>query len=433
MSFFGYKTKDSAQKKEKLTLAKSFERFAAQKGNIKPNEMAARLSTVILEYAVRCGASDIHFDPNGHQVQVRFRIDGILYDQVNFSNSDFPVPARLRVMANFPPKAGSLYTPEDGRFGLTIDGRDVQFRASAFPTIDGNKLVLRILDMGKNTLNLDHLGFKPSVLSKLKDIIHSPSGIMVVSGMTGSGKTTTLCSILKELSCPETNTMTLEEPIEYQIPRVIHSQIDPRKGFTFAEGLRAILRQDPNVIMVGEMRDRETAEVALRAAMTGHLIFSTVHATSTTAVINRLIGMEIEPYMITSALVATLAQRLVRITCAACMEKTSLNTGLLDTMIRNLDEKQVKMIREIVGRPGGKFLKARGCVKCNNTGYKGRLGLYEFLVINDKIRSLIKKNHDVVALEKAAIDSGMETLLMDGLSKVWAGRTTLEEVHRVVA
>ncbi len=211
-----------------------------------------------------------------------------------------------------------------------------------------------------------------------------------------------------------------------------HAQVDVRKGFTFAMGLRALLRQDPNIVMVGEIRDQETAEIALRAAMTGHLIFSTIHTTTTTSVINRLIGMGIEPYMITSALVGTLAQRLVRVICADCAQKSPLNAGVLNTLLQKVDEKQKQVIQAVATRQGAQYLKAKGCPSCKNTGYRGRVGLYELLTINDQIRSLIKKDLDVIALRQAAINSGMQSLLMDGVSKAWAGWTTIEEVARVV-
>ncbi|MBI3554514.1 MAG: Flp pilus assembly complex ATPase component TadA [Elusimicrobia bacterium] len=289
------------------TLEDTYKFIHSQLGKTDSNALTNQLAAVVLEHSIREGASDVHFEPQGDIILVRFRIDGELKDRLTFPKKELPVTAHLRVESGFSPQAASAYTPEDGAFALTIDKRPVRFRASSFPTIHGDKLVIRLLDMGANTLNMEALGFTPNDLKLLKEAISSPSGIFFVCGVTGGGKTTTLCSVLNYLNRPEINIMTLEDPVEYQLARTTQSSVNPKAGFSFADGLRSILRQDPNIIMVGEVRDLETAEIAMRAALTGHLIFSTIHTISTTGVITRLIDMGIPPFLITDALIGALA------------------------------------------------------------------------------------------------------------------------------
>lgn len=415
-----------------MTLAQAFKAYAVQKGKTDVNEFAARLALMILRYAVKEAASDVHFAPHGDSMLVRFRIDGMLRDQLAYAKTDFPITARLRVMAGFSPQASTSYTPEDGRFQFALEGRMVQFRVSAFPTTYGDKLVLRVLDTGRGALDLDNLGFFPEVLDRLQSLIRSPSGILFVAGLTGGGKTTTLCSILSAINKSDINIVTLEDPVEYELPRVIHSQINTKAGFTFADGLRSILRQDPNVIMVGEVRDTETAEIALRAAMTGHLIFSTVHATTATGVVHRLLSMGVEPYMISSALIGALAQRLVRRVCRQCAEPASPTLDAVESMVRYLEPAHATVIRDMLARPGARFLRGRGCHACSHTGYKGRVGIFELLVVNDRMRELVSAKADVVELRKQTLAQGMRTLLMDAVEKAWLGVTTLDEVVKAV-
>lgn len=415
------------------TFEQAFKALAGQKTPGDNAELSSRMMQMILEYAVKQGASDIHFDPLGETVLVRFRVDGQLIDQASFLREQFAITPRLRVMSGFPAKAATSYTPEDGRFQMFLSGSPIQFRASAFPTTHGEKLVLRVLDSGQTALSLDNLGFAPAVLEKLKAAIASPNGIFFVAGLTGSGKTTTLCSILKAINKPNLNIMTLEDPVEYDLPRVIHAQINPKAGFTFAEGLRCLLRQDPNVIMVGEVRDLETAEIALRAAMTGHTIFSTLHATTATGVADRLLSMGIEPYMISSALIGALSQRLVRRVCARCAEPAPLDVARAAAFIHDLDPKTGQSVKEAFEKPGNKFQLGKGCSECKMTGYKGRVGLFELLVMDEPMRELIaSKPKDLLELRKRAVASGMRTLLDDGVEKLCSGLTTFDELSRAV-
>ncbi|MDD2773110.1 MAG: GspE/PulE family protein [Elusimicrobiales bacterium] len=415
-------------------LVKLFSTVVQQRGSADPNELAARLAALILGYAVKEGVSDVHFDPSDRTVNLRFRVDGQLKDMLTYPKREFPITARIRVMADFPPQATTTYTPEDGRFQVSVDGHLVQFRLSSFPTIFGEKLVLRVLDMGQNTLNLNALGFTPDMLNRVRALAYAPSGMFIVGGLTGCGKTTTLCSILNARRNEDINIMTLEDPVEYVLPRVCHSQINVKTGFTFAEGLRTILRQDPNIVMLGEVRDNETAEISFRAAMTGHLLFSTVHASSTTSVIHRLLGMGIEPYMIASSLLGVLAQRLVRKICPDCAQPIAPDINILHSLIKRNDPNYMKAIVDIVNRPGACFVKGRGCPACRNTGFRGRTGIFELLIPNDAMRSFIvgKNGADIAELRQIALQSGLRTLLMDGVEKCHAGITTVEEIAKVV-
>ena len=417
-----------------MTMEQALSTLASHKGRVDANELGARMAAIIVEFAVREGASDVHFDPVGEGVVVRFRIDGQLYDRFSYLNADFPLISRLRVMANFPPRAASFFTPEDGRFEIQVDGRSVQFRVSSFPMVYGEKLVLRVLNISSGVTALDGLGLPKETLACLQALIHSPSGMFVVAGLTGSGKTTTLCSVLRAVSGEHVNVMTLEDPVEYILPRVIHSQINPKAGFTFADGLRSILRQDPNVIMVGEVRDQETAEVAMRAAMTGHMIFCTVHATTAVGVIHRFISMGIESYLISGSINGTMAQRLVRTVCPQCVRAVQEpKPEAFDALLRRLEHSQAEWVRAQLAGPGGKYVEAAGCPACKGTGYRGRVGIFELLAINDEIRALIGRKADLLDLRRVVQAGGMRTLLHDAVEKTRAGMTTIEEVARVVS
>lgn len=435
MVSFGGQTPSGRQLKiaGESNLVKMFSTVVSQNAGGDLNELASRLAALILGYAVREGVSDIHFDMGSSHVNLRFRIDGQLRDMLTYPRKEFPITSRIRVMADFSPHASAAYKAEDGRFQVNVDGHMVQFRVSSFPTIFGDKLVLRVLDMGVNTLNLDALGFSGETLAKVKAISYAPSGLFIVSGLTGCGKTTTLCSILNMRRNEEISIVTLEEPVEYVLPRVTHSPINPETGFTFAHGLRSILRQDPNVVMVGEIRDAETTNIALRAAMTGHLIFSTVHASSTIGAIHRLLSMDIEPYMIASSITGVLSQRLVRKVCPHCAQRIEPDFNFVKALVRSGNSTYMQKITDILKHPGGKFYKAVGCEKCSNTGYKGRTGVFELLIPNDVFRNYIvaKGRMDMSELRILAIKTGGTTLLMDALDKFHKGITTQEEVMKV--
>ncbi len=410
------------------TLEQRYKNLLAAKATTDANTLTNGLLRTILEFALREGASDIHFDPQEDLILLRFRIDGNLKDKLTFSKKDFSVTAQLRVMAGFAPQAATAYTPEDGGFEIVTGERSVRFRASAFPSIHGDKLVLRILDMGQNTLKLEHLGFAPDVLAQVQSAIQSPSGIFFVCGVTGGGKTTTLCSVLKALTRPEISIMTLEDPVEYSLPGVTQSKINPHAGFNFADGLRSILRQDPNIIMVGEIRDQETAEIAIRAALTGHLIFTTIHTISAVGVISRLVDIGIEPFLVSSSTVGVVAQRLVRRICPHCAMPASPSPQTVSRMLELLDPEVTEVIKTILASPEGKFVKPAGCPNCNGSGYKGRIGVFEFLLLNNELKALIDAKAGAAELRRAAIKSGMRTMLMDGVTKARAGLTTLDEV-----
>ncbi|MFA6583779.1 MAG: GspE/PulE family protein [Elusimicrobiaceae bacterium] len=406
--------------------------FPRMKGD--PNDDASIIADLILEYCGREGASDIHLEPKSDYVTARMRVDGILRDVLRYAKTEFPIGAKFRVLAGFSPQSAVAYTPEDGRFQLQIEGRSIQVRVSTFPTLHGEKLVMRILDMGSGAGNLETLGFSDGMLPRVRKLISSPSGLFIVSGMTGCGKTTTLAGVLQELSSPERNIMTIEDPVEYELPLVTHSQVNTRAGFGFAEALRNILRQDPNIIMLGEIRDRETAEIALRAATSGHMIFSTVHAPTTTGVIHRLLSMEVEPYMIASSLTGVLAQRLARRVCPACALPSSSDMNFFQEIFRTLDSSQVPVVAELVKSRDARFLKAKGCPQCGFTGYKGRIGIFELFEVGPDTRQMIFENSKsgIKEIQAAAIASGMKPLIVDAIEKIRLGITTQEEVSRIV-
>jgi type IV pilus assembly protein PilB len=406
-----------------------YKKILASKATSDVNMLTNQLVKAILDVAIKEGTSDIHLEPRGDMIQTRFRVDGSLRDVFVFSRKDFSATAQIRVMAGFPPQAATAYSPEDGGFQFPSNGQNIRVRVSAFPTIHGDKLVLRVLDMGKETLQLESLGFAPDDLANLNRLIQSPSGIFFVCGITGGGKTTTLCSILRTLTKPEVNIMTLEDPVEYELPRVTQSKINPKAGFNFADGLRSILRQDPNVIMVGEVRDLETAEISMRAALTGHLIFTTIHTISTAGVITRLIDMGIEPFLISSSMLGALAQRLVRRLCA-CAQPGAADPAQIADMLKTVNPDEANLIRGILGKPGAKFMKPKGCPTCNNTGYKGRLGIFELMTVSKEMRAQVDAKATLAQIRRTAVEGGMKTLLMDGAAKVAAGLTTLDEVAK---
>ncbi len=411
-------------------LEAAYKRFLAAKGSTDGNSLTNQVVRTVLEQAVKEQASDVHFDPTEQTYQIRFRVDGSLKERLTYNKSDFQISAQLRVMAGFPPQAATAYSPEDGGFELAVAGRQIRFRASAFPSIHGDKLVLRVLDMGANTLNLDALGFAPDVLASLKAAIQAPSGIFFVCGITGGGKTTTLCSILKTLVRPEINAMTLEDPVEYEIPHVVQSKINPKAGFNFADGLRSILRQDPNIIMVGEVRDLETAEIAMRAALTGHLIFSTIHTISAIGVISRLIDMGIEPFLISNALIGTLAQRLVRKVCPHCAQPAPIDQASVESVLKPLDTDSANLVRAAINAPGGRYVRPKGCAECGMVGFRGRVGIFELLLLDKEMRAKISGKSTPDELRRAALESGMKSLLLDGVEKARAGITTFAEVAK---
>jgi len=382
-----------------------------------------KLSNVLLIDALKRGASDIHIEPYEKEFRVRFRIDGILYNVMALPMKlRDPLISRLKIMAKLDISEKRL--PQDGRIKIRLKiedrSRDMDFRVSCLPTIWGEKVVLRLLDKTKLMLDMTKLGFEPEPLERFKRAISKPYGIVLVTGPTGSGKTNTLYSAIAALNKPDTNIMTAEDPVEFNLPGINQVQIKDQIGLNFASALRSFLRQDPNIILVGEIRDYETAEIAVKAALTGHLVLSTLHTNDAPSTVSRLVNMGIEPFLVGTAVNLIQAQRLIRRICSNCKEE------LKDVPSKTLIE--IGFPPEEVGT--FKLYKGRGCPVCNGTGYKGRVGLYEVMEISEGIRDLIMVGATAVEIKRKALEEGMLTLRMSGLEKIKAGVTSIEEVLR---
>ena len=398
-------------------------------------DLAIQISDLVLEEAVANRASDVHFEYHGNNLRIRFRVDGILQDALVLPrNQNIPITQRLRVLAGFDPEPPATYRTEEGRFQKILSGRPIQVRLSAFPTINGEKLVLRVLDRTQMGLNLDQLGLAPEALDTLQKIIHSPYGIFFVTGATGSGKTTTLYAMVKTVSTPMINIITLEDPVEYRMESINQAQINHKTGFGWGEGLRTILRQDPDIVMVGEVRDKETAEISMRAALTGHLIFTTLHTISAAGVVERLFEMGIPPFLIASSMLGSMAQRLVRKVCPQCsVDAAPPPVAAVEEFVKSLDPVEAKSVKDIIYAPGGRFKVEKGCPVCRGTGYLGRVGIFEMMIMNEVLRNQVLEHNSTDVLRRTAVQNGMRTLLMDGISKAAAGQTTIAEVLRVTA
>jgi type IV pilus assembly protein PilB len=371
----------------------------------------------IITEALNAEATDIHVEPDENAIRIRFRIDGVLHQFFSLpKNLQSAITTRIKIMANLNISENRI--PQDGRADFFIEGKRIDLRISVFPGVFGENIVLRILDKERLILGLERLGFSPQTFALYKQAINKQNGIILVTGPTGSGKTTTLYTTLSELNSREKNIITLEDPVEYLFPMIRQSQINPKAGLTFASGLRAILRQDPNIILVGEIRDGETMEMAMRAALTGHLVFSTLHTNDAAGAIPRLLDMGMEPFLLASSLIAILSQRLVRIICSHCKEPASVDQALIATV--GWEGKEVSLYR------------GRGCPRCNQTGYRGRTGIFEYLLVSPKIGKLIMERKDSKVIKEVATEEGMVSLREDGLQKVLQGITTLEEVLGIV-
>ncbi|OHD69084.1 MAG: type II secretion system protein GspE [Spirochaetes bacterium RBG_16_49_21] len=379
-----------------------------------------RLVNTAIKQAVMDRASDIHIEPYEKELVIRFRIDGILYNMYTPPKKyQGAIMSRIKIMANLNIAENRL--PQDGRIQLKIAGKDIDIRVSTFPTYYGERIVLRILNKSDMSFDLSAIGFDESTLKNFNDLIKKTYGIVLVTGPTGSGKSTTLYSVLSKLKSEDVNILTVEDPIEYQIPGIGQMQVKPGINLTFANGLRSILRQDPDIVMVGEIRDLETAEIAVQAALTGHRVFSTLHTNDAASGITRLIDMGIEPFLITSSVNAYLAQRLVRKICPACKESYKPPSKLLSEL--GIKHSQLK---------NGKLFRGKGCDECMNTGYSGRIGIFELLILTPGVRKLIMSHSEAPIITEHAIrDEDMNTLLKDGLKKAIQGITTVEEVLRV--
>ena len=377
-----------------------------------------KLLNMVLLLAIRDGASDIHFEPFETEFRIRLKADGVLQEMVPPpKHLAFAITTRIKVMANLDIAERRL--PQDGRIELTVGGHPVDLRVSVLPTLFGESVVMRVLDRGVVSLNLDKIGMEAEMLRKFREVMRRPNGIVLVTGPTGSGKTTTLYSALSELNEIDDKLITTEDPVEYDIDGIVQVPIDAGIGNTFAACLRSILRQDPDRILVGEIRDVETAEIAVQASLTGHMVFSTLHTNDAPATVTRLRDMGVPPFLITATVEAILAQRLVRRICTGCKEEVIPGADVLADLEMTSDQLE-----------GKKFYRGKGCEKCNRSGYKGRLGIYELLIMNDEMRDMIIRNASTEELREAARRNGMVTLRESGMESIFMGQTTADEVIR---
>ena len=377
-----------------------------------------KLLNLVLLMAIKENASDIHLEPFESEFKIRMKADGVLQEMVPPpKHLSFAITTRIKVMANL--DIAERRMPQDGRIELSVSGHPVDLRVSVLPTLFGESVVMRVLDRGVVSLDLDKLGMDDDILRPFREIITRPNGIILVTGPTGSGKTTTLYSALSELNEPDDKIITTEDPIEYDIEGIVQVPIDSDIGVTFASALRAILRQDPDRILVGEIRDVETAEIAIQAALTGHMVFSTLHTNDSPATVTRLRDMGVQPFLITATVEAILAQRLVRRICKDCKEEYVPDADTLADLELTSDQ--------VVGKT---FFRGRGCDKCSGSGYKGRLGLYELLVMTDELRDLVVRNASTEEIRDLARKAGMVTLRDSGMVNMFEGHTTPDEVIR---
>ena len=372
----------------------------------------------LITKAVEMGASDIHLEPDQSHFYCRYRVDGILRDLPELPKKyEAAIISRIKIMSNM--DIAEKRVSQDGRIQMTVANKSVDLRVSTFPTLSGENVVLRILDRSRAFLELEHLGFAANNLKIIEKAIKRPFGMILVTGPTGSGKTTTLYAALNKVNNIEKNIMTLEDPVEYEIPRIRQSQVNPKAGLTFANGLRSMVRQDPDIIMIGEIRDKETADIAIHAALTGHLVFSTLHTNDSASAATRLIDIGVEPFLVGTSVIAFVAQRLVRTLCPNCKKSYTPTKEELEVLgLRASDEKLV-------------FYKEIGCKRCYETGYAGRSGIFEILVPNEEIKELISRKVSSAVISEAAVRGGMQTLRDDGTLKVKAGVTTVSELLRV--
>ncbi|MBA7498322.1 Type II secretion system protein E [subsurface metagenome] len=380
-----------------------------------------QLVNMLIVQGVKDRASDVHIEPNEKGLLIRLRVDGMLHDIRTLPNTiKSAVVSRIKILAKMDIAERRL--PQDGRFQVKFGTREVDLRVSTIPTVLGEKVVLRLLDKSKGLIKLEQLGFTPEQLEEFESIISKSYGIILLTGPTGSGKTTTLYAALNEVNSKDKNIITVEDPVEYKLARINQIQIKPKINLTFANTLRSILRQDPDVIMVGEIRDTETAQIAVQAALTGHLVFSTLHTNDAVSALTRLIDMDVETFLISSSVIGVIAQRLVRVICEKCKEEYLPGEGILSGLnikSNSNDDGKVKLYR------------GTGCSFCKNTGYYGRTSIYELIVLDEEIRALIISKASSNVIKDAAIKKGMKTLKDSGLEKVMQGITTIEEVLRV--
>lgn len=376
-----------------------------------------KLANHIISQAIQMNASDIHIEPMEKEVRVRYRIDGVLNEVMTTPKyTQAALISRIKIIADLDITKRRI--PQDGRISVEIGGMKVDLRVSTLPTIYGEKVVIRILTKDSSLINIDKLGFSTNNLHRFKELIEKPHGILLVTGPTGSGKSTTLSAAINYLNSPEKNIVTIEDPVEFQLHGINQIQANPQVGLDFASALRSILRQDPDIVMVGEIRDEETARIAVRASLTGHLVLSTLHTNDAVSSITRLIDMGIEPYLVASTVIGVVAQRLIRRVCNSCKEKHEPSAE--------------EMVLLAGGSDMARYYKAVGCHRCNRTGYRGRVAVHEVLVVDEKVKEMIVKGANEPEIANYCIENGMTTLVQDGIEKYKEGITTYEEIVRVL-
>jgi len=414
--------KEALKETEQVGAVKTFDKDSISQV-IKEAPIAKIVST-ILEYAIKSRASDVHMEPQEDRVRVRYRIDGILYERLSLPHGvQESVISRIKILSEM--KIDEHRTPQDGRFNFKFGDEEIDLRVSALPTVFGEKIVMRLLKKSGGIPTLPELGIRSSALRNLEASILKPHGIIIVCGPTGSGKTTTLYSVLSKLNTTRVNIMTLEDPVEYQIMGANQVQINPDVGLTFATGLRAFLRQDPNIILVGEIRDKETTELAIQASLTGHLVFSTLHTSSAAGALPRLIDMGAETFLLASTMNAIMGQRIARKICDHCKTSYVPPKELVLELRKTLGSLMTAKDEDV------KLFKGQGCDYCGHSGFLGRVGIYEVLVVSEKISKLILERSDSNTLEKQATEEGMITMKQDGYLKVLEGISTIDEILRV--
>lgn len=399
-----------------------------------------RVVDTLIKHAILQSASDIHIEPEEKEVHVRYRIDGILHDAMTLPKDIASgIVARIKVLSNL--KLDEHRLPQDGRFKIENEDHRISFRVSMLPVFDGEKIVMRLLDESSRGLTLEKMGFDGTALEIVHREIKKPNGMVLVTGPTGSGKTTTLYTVMDILNTTEVNISTVEDPVEYRMPRINQTQVSPKIGMTFASALRALLRQDPDIIMVGEIRDEETLEIALHAAMTGHLVLSTLHTNSAAAAIPRMLDMGAEPFLVASTTNVVIAQRLVRRLCPDCREEYHLKKTEVATLGKTFNIEEILAFLKVAPSLKGKFsasdwesisfYRAKGCDQCGGEGYRGRLGIYEVLEMTTGVRKLVTESATTEVIEDFAKKEGMATMTEDGFAKAVQGMTSLEEIMRV--
>jgi len=385
----------------------------------------AKIVATILEFAMKSRASDVHIEPLEERTRVRYRIDGILHEKLVLPKSIHDaLVSRIKILSSM--KIDERRIPQDGRFNFQADENEVDLRVSTLPTVHGEKVVMRLLKKTGGIPTMQELGLRGRALKNLEEAILRPHGIILVTGPTGSGKTTTLYSVLNKINTVKVNIMTLEDPVEYQMAGINQVQINPQAGLTFASGLRSFLRQDPNIIMVGEIRDQETAELAVQASLTGHLVFSTLHTNSAAGALPRMLDMKAEPYLLASTITAIVGQRVCRKVCQVCKKAYTPAQELIDDMRKVLGKLWNYQDGQAI-----EFFKGEGCDQCSNLGYRGRVGIYEVLAVSEKIGRKILERASSTEIEQLALEEGMISMKQDGYMKVVEGVTTIDEVLRV--